>query len=474
MLDRILATISRHALFSHGQRVGIAVSGGADSVFLLHALRELAPTLGLHLSVVHIEHGIRGQSSRDDAEFVRSLAATLELPFHFQSVDIPSIDDNLEQAGRRTRHAFYRRLIADGHVDRIATGHTRTDQAETVLYRVLRGASLAGLSGILPVLDGSIVRPLLDIGRPEIESWLRSRGFAWREDDTNRDLHYARNRLRHQILPLLREAFNPNLDETLATMATLARDEEAYWDEILVSEPRASASGIGDVQILNAANLTALPVALQRRIIRRSAALVKGNLTQIDFQHIERIREMALSREGSGRIQIPGLDIFRSFDWLRFAPAGYDNLRERDFSIPLSVPSSVELPEHSLRIYLQIAETGRGPELPGYDKVVDDLDWRHLARTSSRLSDAPILELRNWRPGDHYRRAGQSTEQKVKELFQDARIPLWERRDWPIITCNGQIVWTRRFGVADGFEAGPYSSQILQVRERIEETAPGV
>jgi len=183
---------------------------------------------------------------------------------------------------------------------------------------------------------------------------------------------------------------------------------------------------------------------------------------------------MAFSREGSGRIQIPGLDIFRSFDWLRFAPAGHDSLRERDFSIPLSVPSSVELPEHSLRIYLQIAETGRGPQLPGYDKVVDDLDWRHLARTSSRLSDAPILVLRNWRPGDHYRRAGQSKEQKVKELFQDARIPLWERRDWPIITCNGQIVWTRRFGVADGFEAGPYSSQVLQVRERIEETAPGV
>ena len=209
MLDRVAEFIARHRMFEPGQRVGVAVSGGADSVFLLHALREL----GLQLSVIHIEHGIRGAASVADAEFVAQLAATFALPFHIRHADVPAIDGNLEQAARNVRQAFYAELIAAGAIDRVATGHTRSDQAETVLYRILRGSGLAGLSGILPVTREGLVRPLLEIDRSEIEAWLREHGIAWREDETNRDRTYARNRLRHEILPLLRDGFNPQLDQ---------------------------------------------------------------------------------------------------------------------------------------------------------------------------------------------------------------------------------------------------------------------
>src|SRR5580704_7352801 len=218
MLDRVAEFIAAHRMFEAGQRVGVAVSGGADSVFLLHVLRELAPRWDLRLSVIHINHGIRGAASIADAEFVRQLAATLGLPFHLRQADVPSIDGNLEEAARNVRHSFFAELIAAGAVDRVATGHTRSDQAETVLYRILRGSGLTGLSGILPVTREGLVRPLLEIDRGEIETWLRERGIAWREDQTNRDRTYARNRLRHEILPLLRDAFNPQLDQALANM----------------------------------------------------------------------------------------------------------------------------------------------------------------------------------------------------------------------------------------------------------------
>ncbi len=233
MLNRVAEFITRRRMFEPGHRVGVAVSGGADSVFLLHALRELGPSWDLHLSVIHIEHGIRGPASIADAEFVRQLAAALQVPFHFHQADVPAIDGNLEEAARKVRQGFYTELIASGVVDRVATGHTRSDQAETVLYRILRGSGLTGLSGILPVTGEGTVRPLLEIDRGEIETWLSDHGIAWREDETNRDRTYTRNRLRHEILPLLREAFNPQLDSALSNLATLARDEESYWQSEL-------------------------------------------------------------------------------------------------------------------------------------------------------------------------------------------------------------------------------------------------
>src|ERR1700687_2595003 len=213
MLDKIAEFIARHQMFSSGSRVGVAVSGGADSVFLLHALHKMwggppgprtAPRPAFssneqrvqgdprgpggppcRLSVVHVDHGIRGQASHDDAEFVRDMAAKFGLPFHILNADLPAAAGNLEELARDVRHEFFKQLVTSGTVDRIATGHTRNDQAETVLYRMLRGASLAGLSGILPVTNEGLVRPLLELDRAEIEDWLRQRGIPWREDATN-------------------------------------------------------------------------------------------------------------------------------------------------------------------------------------------------------------------------------------------------------------------------------------------------
>jgi len=464
MLDRIAQFITRHQMLPRSSRVGMAVSGGADSVFLFHVLRELAPRWNLQLSVVHIEHGMRGEASKDDAGFLQDLAQSFGLPFHIRSVNVPAIDDNQEQAARRVRHAFFEELIASGTVDRVATGHTRSDQAETVLYRILRGSGLAGLAGILPVTKEGLVRPLLEVNRAEIEAWLRDRNITWREDATNQDRVYARNRLRHEILPLLREAFNPRLDETLSNMAIVARDEESYWESTL-SRPQPP---VPSPQTLRASQLTATPPAVARRLIRRAIAQAKGDLRQIDFAHVERILEMARSREGHDRVQLPGLDVSRSFEWIRLAPGGTDEPTP-DFSIAIDPPGSVELPGSQTRITFQIIEkTGQVIEKTGIAQpikqpcvtVVNELDWQRLEPRNGVL---PSLELRNWRPGDQYQPAGQSKHQKIKFLFQEARVPLWERGNWPIITYNGTIVWTRQFGAAAEFAADPSTRIVLRV-----------
>jgi tRNA(Ile)-lysidine synthase len=456
MLDRVAEFIARHRMFEAGQRVGIAVSGGADSVFLLHALRELAPRWNLRLSVIHIEHGIRGAASIADAEFVRQLAATFGIQFHIRRADVPAIDGNLEEAARNVRQAFYTERIAAGAIDLVATGHTRSDQAETVLYRILRGSGLTGLSGILPVTREGLIRPLLEIDRSEIEAWLRERSTAWQEDATNQDRTYARNRLRHEILPLLREGFNPQLDAALANLATLARDEEAYWDSELAGRlpPAASHQPL----VLTASELLDASPAVGRRLVRRAIEIVKGDLRGIDFAHIERVMDLARSDIGHDRFQAPGLDVCRSFHLIRFAPPGPMH-PNRDFSFAIQVPGSVELPGSGSRITLQVLEK-EASQLP-CATVVNELDWQRCRGGR----DAPSLELRNWRPGDQYRRIGQSKPEKIKFFFQEARIPLWERGNWPIITCNETIVWSRRFGTAAEFATGRETRSVLQVAE---------
>jgi tRNA(Ile)-lysidine synthase len=450
MLDRIAKYIARHQMFPSGCRLGVAVSGGADSVILLHALRELASG---ELSVIHIEHGIRGAASIEDAAFVKDLAHKFGLPFHMQSADVPAVRDNQEQAARHIRQKFFSELIAAGTVDRIATGHTRGDQAETVLYRILRGSGLAGLAGILPVTKEGLVRPLLEIDRAEIEAWLRERNIAWREDASNQDRAYARNRLRHQILPLLRENFNSNLDETLSNMATVARDEELYWESTL---PRPQPP-VPSPQTLAVSQLTSTAPAVARRLIRAAISQAKGDLRQIDFAHVERILEMARSRNGHDRVQLPGLEVFRSFEWIRLVPVS-DPSAVPDFSCTITAPGSVELPGSQTRITLQVLEKTESAQ--ACVTVGDELDWQRLNPSGGAL---PSLELRNWRPGDQYQPRGQSKEQKIKNLFQQARIPLWERGCWPIITYNGTIVWTQKFGAAAEFVAGPSTRVVLRV-----------
>jgi tRNA(Ile)-lysidine synthase len=442
-------------MFGPGNRVGVAVSGGADSVFLLHALVELAPRWDLTLRVLHLDHGLRGEESRGDAHFVRELARRLGLPVHSAESDVArwreETGDNLEQAARNARHLFYQGFLQRNELDRIATGHTRSDQAETVLFRFLRGSGTAGLSGIRPVTSEKLVRPLIELDRADMESYLVDRGIAWREDSSNASRNFARNRIRHDLLPALIRDWNPALLENLAHTARWAQEEEAYWDVEMDRLTAALITVRPPAVLFRTGDLCALSPAVARRLVRKAVELAKGDLRGLTFQHSERILEMAAAPEGHDRMQSPGLDVYRSFDWIRVAPPGIDGLAGRNFRIPVSVPGRFALPDNSSTVELELIE----PAMV-YDGSVGGLDWERMQGS---------LELRNWRPGDQYRPVGRATEEKIKILFQEARIPLWERRNWPILAMGDHIVWARRFGPALPYAATSASRSVVKVSE---------
>jgi tRNA(Ile)-lysidine synthase len=460
LLQRIAQTIAHHRMFEPAQKVGVAVSGGADSVCLLYALLELAPQWDLRLSVLHLDHGLRGEASRQDAEFVRRLADKLGLPLSLRELPVAQSSDNLEQAAREARLGFFRETMASGAAERVATGHTRSDQAETVLFRFLRGSGTAGLAGIRPVTSEGIVRPLIEVERSEVLQFLLERGIAWREDSTNSSLQFARNRIRHELLPQIAREWNPAISETLANTADWALAEEAWWEAEIdrVASQHFTAAGDAGAIVLRADLLAALPLAVARRLVRRAMELAKGDLRAIDFGHIASVMDLARSTEGHGRLQAPGLDIFRSFEWLRFGQPGAGGLADRNYRLTLAVPGTVRVPGTNLAISLELIDKS-GPSVSSdwvYNNQVGCLDWQRLSGS---------LELRNWRPGDQYQPAGHSGREKIKTLFQQARIPLWERRHWPVVTDGSSIVWARRFGPAAELVAEQDARVILKIRE---------
>src|ERR1035438_4648637 len=462
MLEEVAKTIARYSMFQPDQRVGVAVSGGADSVCLLHVLRDLAPRWNLRLTVLHLDHQLRGEESCQDAAFVRDLSSALDLPFELQETDVAALcretGENLEQAARAARLAFFQRLTQAGTVNRIATGHTRSDQAETVLFRFLRGSGTAGLAGIRPVTGDGIVRPLLEIDRPEIERYLRERGIAWRNDSTNASAAFARNRIRHELLPQLTRDWNPAMAETLAHTANWAQAEETYWEHELARLAPAHLILAPPALLLQVDALAALPLAVVRRLVRRAVEWAKGDLRGIGFEHLAGVLELAASAEGHGRLQIPGLDVFRSFGWLRLAPPALDNLDNRNYRLPLPVPGAVQLPGQQTVLLTELFENTNVTETAEgvYNGWVGCLDWNRISGS---------LEVRNWRPGDQYQPVGHSGAEKIKVLFHKARVPLWERRHWPVVTVGDAILWARRFGPAAGFAANPGTSPVLSIRE---------
>lgn len=417
VLDRVEATVRKFRMFSHGDRVGVAVSGGRDSVCLLDVLARLAPKWRLRLSVLHVHHGLRAESDEEEA-FVRELAARYGLDC---LVDRPRLGEgNVEEQAREARLRFF----AASGCDRVATGHTLDDQAETVLFRILRGTGLTGLAGIRPVA-GVLVRPLLEIRRAEVHGWVEAHALPYREDATNSETRFARNRIRRELLPQLEREWNPRLTEILAGMASAASLEDAFLDACL---PEIAPEADGSV-VLDCAAVEALDPALRPRWIRQAIRRIKGDLTRIDMAHVEAV--LAL-RPGHDRVILPGVDVMRSFGWLCVRPYPRTGEQERGWS--------------------ETVNAGFCGEIPGGHRV--SIKLRHTAddyngEVSAVVWDGGPLVLRAWRPGDRMRIRGRPESRSLKELFQEFRIPLWERRTWPVLESSSGVVWAGEFGAAE-------------------------
>jgi len=451
LLERVAATVSRYNMLGlNDTRVIVAVSGGPDSVCLLHVLRELKIQV---VGIAHVNHKLRGEASDADEHFAAAMAR--EMGLRFYSIVADCTAGNVEQTARRARRAFFHDLIRQGHADRVALGNTRDDQAETVLFRMLRGSGLAGLAGILPVTAEGLMRPLLGVTRDDVDTFLRERGIPWREDVSNRDPRFARNRIRHGLLPHLRQEWNPRLTEALAHLADLAYEEERWWaaeiarlaEQMLVRSP-------GAVELATC-DLSTLSPAVARRLIRHAIRQSKGNLHGIEFSHIEKILELP---QTGGRAALPGIHAIRSCDWLRLEVPGQGHHHPwvGGMPSPVKVPGRYLAPDGNSMICLEVIGQEQGGDACATLK--SDLYFRWAPER---------LVLRNWKPGDRYCPVGHVHDRKLKELFQRHRIPSWRRRFWPILCCGDKILWARDFGPAA--EHGHDSARGAQFRLRVTE-----
>ena len=435
-------------------RVAVAVSGGADSVALVRALAEAAPEIGLVLSVAHVHHGIRGSEADADAHFVADLAERLGLAFQLHRVDTPAAareqKQTLEEAARALRYAWFRSLLFEGAADAVATAHTLDDQAETVLHRLLRGAWTEGLSGIHPVIDceslpqrasssgapqrGVILRPFLAVRRVEIEAWLRAIGQPWREDATNADPAFTRNRIRHELLPQLAE-FNPRIAEQLAHMAEIARDEEAWWEAelarllpslVLPGKPvrgggRAVSTHPDEGSVgMELERLRALAPAVRRRVLRAAADQLGCPL---NFEQTERLMAMTAadaSAAGAKKQQLTAeLRAERTARELRLLRAAASTEKSED-------PECCELP-------IPGEVTGLGVTL-----IAKPRESGAHGESGERF---PPAILRTPRPGDRVHIVHARGPKPLKEVFERMGVDAEARKTWPVVEWQGRIVW---------------------------------
>jgi tRNA(Ile)-lysidine synthase len=461
LLDRVAGIIPRYNMLAPGDRAGVAVSGGADSVVLVHLLHRLAPTLQITLALLHVNHGLRGAESDGDESFVRALGTMLGL----EVVVTPGAVDqgNLEQEARRIRREFFQRCMAEYGLRRVALGHTRSDQAETVLFRLLRGSGLAGLAGMRPVTQDGLIRPLLTCSREEVRQWAIAQGVVWREDSSNRSARFARNRLRNEAIPMLAREFNANLEGVLAGTAELAQAEEDYWNQYVEGIYQEIAKRNRWGSILPIQSLCSLPLAVQRRVLRRASSEVKGDLRSLDSSHIEGILRICYSAHGHDRVIVPGIDALRSFDQLLLSRPGSLNSEPRSYHVDLKPGIECELPFGNGSIFVSRADSAV-ENCVNFKKDQDstaesaDLDAEILTRSAGT-----VLYARNWEPGDELQRPGHEGAEKVKSLFQEHRVLLWERRHWPVVVVAAEVAWVRGFGAAAKFRAPGGSRRAIRL-----------
>lgn len=459
----------RAQLFQPGWRVGVAVSGGPDSVLLLDFLRRLARDAGFLVAAVHFNHHLRGAESDADEHFVRDLARELGIEFAHAEADTARIarqrHRNLEATARDLRYRFFFSLVNQGRVERMATAHTANDQAETVLLRLLRGAGTRGLAGIHPVLDGKVARPFLNLTRAEVEAEIARRKLRFRVDSSNVEARLARNKIRHELLPLLERDYNPAIIALLKQLADRARDDESFLESAAADRAQPWRVREDNEERIPAHVLSEFPPALERRVLRQMIAAARAGPRAspggVTYSDIEAVRRLAGEAQSGRRLSLPaGLTARKEFEWLAIspdlvatAPTGY--------SFAVTAPCEVKVPQ--LGVVFQFG-LGEFPDTPAARKA-----YTHGGTVLDPDKTPAGLLLRNCRAGDRFQPLGSRRPSKLTELFQRRRVPLRERALWPVLESGGEIVWVR--GFPPGSVAAPPSGS-WRVLTIVEEPLP--
>lgn len=467
LTTKVLRTIRRHSMVRPAERVLVGLSGGADSVVLAHTLFALRTKLGIELIVAHLHHGLRAEAD-DDQAFCRELADALHLPFVTGRIDVASrakaAKRSIEDEARRSRYAFLSEQAALNGCDRIACGHTMNDQAETLMMRLARGSGMRGLSSVYPVVkkeNVDIIRPLIDVRRQEILAYLEECGHSYRDDASNLDRRFTRNRLRHDVLPYVADALNPRLVETLARSAEILRDEEDFM-ETRARKVFAETRAIGKAGIsLSVSALAALHPALRRRLTRLAVEHAKGDTANLTAGHVADV--LALLEEGkSGReVHLPGLTVERSFDELFFtskatrAPRGREQRTNgyNRYEYRLPIPAKLHIRECRglLTAHLvQSVRAGDGPGAAAGTAVDIGIEDRGVEDGLSQL------RVRSPRPSDRFTPLGAPGSKPLTRYLMERKVAKRDRRRVPLVVRADadEILWVAGHAVSERARLG--------------------
>ncbi len=480
LLHNVEQTIKKYRMFQQGDSVLVCVSGGSDSVallHLLHLLHKLSPWLSLRLGVAHLNHNLRQKDSDNDAEFVASLARDLNLPCYINKEDVLKFQRkhklSMEEAARRVRYAFYDKVAKKNRFNKIALGHNSNDNAELILMYLFRGSGPLGISGIPPVRNTGnqgvqIVRPLIMATKSEISDFLEEKELKHVFDISNLDTKYLRNRIRHHLIPFLKESYNPGIIKTLNRLASIIRVEEEWIEEIIEPAFKKTVLDIKNDKItLSVPIINKIHIAARRRIIRKAIATIKDDLRRITFTHIDSIVTLMESKSICNCLDLPDrirvernrdvLFLSKEKKKLRDLNIRSGKIREVSFEYSILKPGDkselIFVKEIGLHLKFTKIDTDHPPDACCAEHNVAFFDMDTLS--------FPLV-LRSFQPGDRFNPFGMNGSQKVKKFLINNKIPKPERFRYPILLSKGKIIWVIGLRIADFVKVKPSTGIVLK------------
>jgi len=457
--QRVLHFIHEHHLVSSQEKLLVAVSGGQDSVCLLHILVKLQEELGVRLHVAHLNHQLRGAEAEADARYVSQLAHQLGIPDTIERRDVKSYQAqqriSLEEAAREVRYTFLAEVAKSVGADRVAVGHTIDDHIETILMHLIRGTGTRGLRGLQPKQNRNsltIIRPLLPVSRQETADYCHHHQLMPRVDASNLSLSPLRNRIRHQLLPLL-HSYNPGVREALLRTARIASDDLAFLDKEIGQLWGKVACQVENTVILDKGRFLGLPSALKRHLLRTSIERLLGNLMDIETRHIEEIMD-ALTKPAGKRLSLPGGLIF-SIEYDRYLigadPAALSPFPSLGAEFQLKIPGETLIPGWRIEASIVDRSVVKGTGLR------NDLFTAHfdLDKTGDKLL------VRSRQPGDRFQPLGLSQPKKLGEFMIDAKIPHAWRERVPIVCSPKHILWVAGWRIDERVKVTQNTKQVL-------------
>jgi tRNA(Ile)-lysidine synthase len=452
ILSRVLGTMRRYSMIEPCDHIGVAVSGGIDSVALLDILASLRQELPLTLSVLHLNHGIRGKEAVRDQRFVHEVSKQYALPYLDQEVDVPAYKKRnsltVQEAARELRYRFFAQAMDTLNLDKVAIGQTADDQAETVLMRLIRGGGARGLKGIPPVRE-RYIRPLIEVWREELLQYVRHKGLPFVQDSSNLKKAYLRNRIRCELLPALNE-YNPSIKNRLLHLAQVLAEDESYLDGLAAEIAKGICMEDGEVSI-SIPSFLSLPAALRARVLRHAFASLAARGT-LEYPHITSVMALIGEAGGSKQVTLPGgYWARRSYDTLVLGKAG-ESRAGMAGEIDLTIPGRTRVEGLDMELQAAITEERLGPQA---DPDTAFLDYQRLTLP---------LRCRTFQPGDCFIPLGMESPKKLKNLFIDLKIPRAERRRIPLVLSGDAICWVAGWRVDERFKIRPDTQKTLKLR----------